>query len=157
MEQKTITFSFRHFLDEHCLGELDSVPVHPLSGELIKACDTTEELVHVQFHKLEHLRNFDWKNPPLNVEIEGDALNQPIVWWKKAWDIHYPKIVGEKVAQFSNRKKENITSENIERIAKKLRVITGLPLDSCKPIAIQMWKNPDKAVLKELGIYIEEV
>lgn len=154
---KSITLNLKYFLEHHCLKEQDSIPVPLLTAQLISAIDSDEQFVHVQFTALSQLNNYDCKNPPSSAQLVGEPLNNPIVWWKSAWEIYYPRIVRDKINSFNERKKNNVNSENIERIARKLRAMTRLPIESTRMMAVEMWKNPDKEFLRGMGIHIEEI
>jgi len=155
-EDKSITFPFYYFLEQHCIGSLDNVAVPSYSATLIQATDNNEEITHVQFNSLDHLSNYDSRNPPPRIQIEGAQLKLPIVWWKKSWDIYYPKIVANKISAFDERRINNINSENIQRISRWVKATMYLPQDAAIKIAIEMYKTPDKDFFKRLGILIEE-
>lgn len=154
---KTITFPFIYFLDNHCLGELDCVAVQPYSATLLKATDSKEEHIHVQTHTLDHLAKYDCNSPPENITLEGDPLKLPLVWRKKCWDEYYPKIVKQKILSFTDRKRANINAENLARVIKWVRINMRLDNDAASKVAHEIYKNPDRTLLKNLGIYIEDV
>lgn len=156
-EPKTITFPFIYFLDNHCLGELDCVAVKPYSSTLIKATDPNEEHVHVQTNALEHLGKYDYNNPPEKVILEGEQLKLPLIWRKKSWDGYYPKIVAQKIQSFTDRKRANIHTENLARVVRWVKWNMKLPEESASKVAFEICKNPDKSLLKNLGIHIEDV
>jgi len=149
-----ITFpSLKQFLDDY-LGDLDKASISYINALIIQAADPNEELCHVQLEDLTEYNTSDYGSAH-QASSTSKTLNNPIIWWKKSWNIWYPAYTKRKQDDLEQRRRNNIQSENIDRIAKKLAAITTCSKESMRPAAFTMLKNCPQAA-KELGVKLEE-
>lgn len=152
LTHKKITLSLKLYLDD-TIAHNPNRKFDKTIAKLISLIDNDEQFVHVQFHKLEHLSNLDWQHvdDPFKVILEGSELDEPLVWWIKAWRTEYPKYVKEKVKAAQDRITANKQSEAITLVAKALMVRTGLSDKAVLPIATKLILHKDMNVLRGLG------
>lgn len=136
--EKTITLPISRFI-EYLIGSADKrFRVNVDDAKILQLKDADEVFCHVEFPSNEN------------------TLDAPCVWKAREWRTNYDTIQRNKEKAAAERLAANIFRENVDKVAKRLNIVTGLDLDRCRTTAILMVRKGDRKTLENLGINIEE-
>lgn len=136
--EKTITLPISRFI-EYLIGSADKrYRVHPDDATVLALKDNDEVFAHVE------LPNKD------------NQLEMPCVWKAREWKLTYEKRERDKANAARERLAANIFRENVEKVARRLAILSSLDIETVRGTAIIMVRKGDRAALIKLGINIEE-
>lgn len=139
--RKKVTLLLIELLEQYLLDDTDHRTVLQHHAEILHAADPNEELIHVQYTSVEHLKDIDYLNPNKNLLADGPCLDKPVIWKKKAWLSHYPAVVSKKIESANNRRIRNIQIENLDRLTKGLMKEFGIDYQLAQQMAIRSRNN----------------